>query len=83
VTNPQVFEHPEPLVDAWRQVRHICGDGLDTAHRTPYDVLSEFIALPGIHGNLVPDAHLAALAVEHGLCFTDGGACAISWTALA
>jgi uncharacterized protein len=27
-----------------------------------------------MHGNLVPDAHLAALAVEHGLtlCSTDG-----------
>jgi len=34
----------------------------------------EFLALPGMHGNLVPDAHLAALAVEHGLtlCSTDG-----------
>jgi predicted nucleic acid-binding protein len=36
--------------------------------------LGEFLALPGVHGNLVPDAHLAALAVEHGLtlCSTDG-----------
>jgi predicted nucleic acid-binding protein len=27
-----------------------------------------------VHGNLVPDAHLAALAIEHGLtlCSTDG-----------
>jgi predicted nucleic acid-binding protein len=27
-----------------------------------------------MHGNLIPDAHLAALAVEHGLtlCSTDG-----------
>ena len=38
------------------------------------DLLGEFLALPGVHGNLVPDAHLAALAVEHGLtlCSTDG-----------
>jgi predicted nucleic acid-binding protein len=30
--------------------------------------------LPGVHGNLVTDAHLAALAIEHGLtlCSTDG-----------
>jgi predicted nucleic acid-binding protein len=28
----------------------------------------------GVYGNLVPDAHLAALAIEHGLtlCSTDG-----------
>ena len=33
-----------------------------------------FLALPGVHGNLVPDAHPAALATEHGLmlCTTDG-----------
>jgi uncharacterized protein len=33
-----------------------------------------------VHGNLVPDAHLAALAVEHGLtlCSTDGDFSAIS-----
>jgi predicted nucleic acid-binding protein len=38
------------------------------------ELLGEFLALPGVHGNLVPDAHLAALAVEHGLtlCSTDG-----------
>jgi predicted nucleic acid-binding protein len=32
------------------------------------------IALPGIDANLVHDAHLAALAIEHGLtlCSTDG-----------
>jgi predicted nucleic acid-binding protein len=36
--------------------------------------LGELLALPGVHGNLVPDAHLAVLAVEHGLtlCSTDG-----------
>lgn len=30
--------------------------------------------LPQVQGNLVPDAHLAALAIEHGLtlCSTDG-----------
>lgn len=38
------------------------------------DLLGRFLDLPGVHGNLVPDAHLAALAVEHGLtlCSTDG-----------
>jgi predicted nucleic acid-binding protein len=30
-------------------------------------VLGELLADTGAHGNLVPDAHLAALAIEHGL----------------
>jgi len=77
VTNPRVFEHPEPMRDAWQQVRAWLTS--DTAwipqptERHP-DLLGEFLALPGVHANLVPDAHLAALAVEHGLtlCSTDG-----------
>jgi predicted nucleic acid-binding protein len=38
------------------------------------EVLGKLLALPGMYGNLVPDAHLAALAIEHGLalCSTDG-----------
>jgi hypothetical protein len=38
------------------------------------DLLSGLLALPGMHGHLVPDAHLAALAIEHGLvlCSVDG-----------
>jgi uncharacterized protein len=37
------------------------------------EVLAGLLAQPGIHGNLVSDAHLAALAIEHGLilCSTD------------
>jgi uncharacterized protein len=37
-------------------------------------VFGQLLLLPGIRGNLVHDAHLAALSVEHGLmlCSTDG-----------
>jgi predicted nucleic acid-binding protein len=37
-------------------------------------ILGDLLALPGVSGKLVPDAHLAALAIEHGLtlCSTDG-----------
>lgn len=77
VTNPRVFERPEPIADAWQIVRmwlaaETAWIPQPTEHHA--DVLDEFLALPGIHGNLVPDAHLAALAVEHGLtlCSTDG-----------
>ena len=77
VTNPRVFENPEPIADAWQQVRAWLSS--DTAWvpqptERHVDILGKFLASPGVHGNLVPDAHLAALAVEHGLTLysTDG-----------
>jgi toxin-antitoxin system PIN domain toxin len=77
VTNPRVFERPEPIGDAWQQVRTWLtaeASWIPQPTERHADVLNEFLALPGIHANLVPDAHLAALAVEHGLtlCSTDG-----------
>jgi uncharacterized protein len=38
------------------------------------EVLNGLLAPAGLYGNLVLDAHLAALAIEHGLtlCSTDG-----------
>jgi len=65
------------MVSAWQQVTTWLS--AETAwtpapterHAT---VLGGLQALPGLQGNLVPDAHLAALAIEHGLtlCSTDG-----------
>lgn len=77
VTNPRVFEHPEPIDDAWRQASAWLGCEtvwIPQPTERHAEVLGEFLALPGIYGNLVPDAHLAVLAVEHGLtlCSTDG-----------
>jgi len=77
VTNPRVFERPEPISDAWRQVRHwlACESvWIPEATERHADVLEQLLALPGLHANLVPDAHLAALALEHGLTLysTDG-----------
>lgn len=77
VTNPRVFEKPEPIGDAWRQANAWLACETvwipQPTERHP-ELLGEFLGLPGMHGNLVPDAHLAALAVEHGLtlCSTDG-----------
>ena len=77
VTNPRVFEQPEPIAEAWQQVRSWLS--ADTAwvpqpSERHAEIFGKFLALPGVHGNLVPDAHLAALAVEHGLTLysTDG-----------
>jgi hypothetical protein len=76
-TNPRVFEKPEPMRLACEQVSNWLS--AETAwipqpterHAERFGQLLEG---PGISANLVPDAHLAALALEHGLtlCTTDG-----------
>jgi uncharacterized protein len=77
VSNPRVFERPAAMPAAWQQVE----SWLDCAcawiplptdrHR---DVLAPLMRSTPLRSNLVPDAHLAALAIEHGLvlCSTDG-----------
>ena len=70
VTNPRVFERPEPMLKAWRQV--ISWMDCETVWipqptERHSDLLGELLAVTGVHANLVPDAHLAALAIEHGL----------------
>jgi len=88
VTNPRVFERPLSLTAAWRHI----GEWLDwdhvwipvpgPAHRS---ILSELLVNLGGGPNLIPDAHLAALAIEHGLtlCSNDGDFArfrALRWT---
>ena len=77
VSNPRVFERPESVGDAWNQVE----EWLDrpaswVPHATDRhrEILTTIVTLPGLRANHVPDAHLAALAIEHGLvlCSTDG-----------
>jgi toxin-antitoxin system PIN domain toxin len=77
VTNPRVFERPEPMVQAWQQV--CAWLDIDTAWiPQPTDrhqeVLAALLNGGGVQANRVPDAHLAALAIEHGLLLysTDG-----------
>jgi toxin-antitoxin system PIN domain toxin len=77
VTNPRLFERAEPIAEAWRQALAwwACEPAwIPQATERHAELLGEFLALPGVHANLVPDAHLAALAVEHGLtlCSADG-----------
>jgi uncharacterized protein len=77
VTNSSIFEHPESIEDAWSQVQaRLACESVWTPEPTERhaEVLGEILRLSGVHGNLAPDAHLAALAMEHGLilCSTDG-----------
>jgi len=76
-TNPRVFRSPLTMATAWEQVSGwLAAETAWAPEPTERHgaVLGNLLALPGVHGNLVPDAHLAALAIEHGLtlCSTDG-----------
>jgi toxin-antitoxin system PIN domain toxin len=76
-TNTRVFPRPLAMAVAWEQIRTwLAAEAAWIPHPTEHhaDVLEELLRQPGVHGNLVPDAHLAALAIEHGLilCSADG-----------
>jgi uncharacterized protein len=69
VTNPRVFARPESMADAWGQVCDwlACERAwIPQPAERHADIVGRLLALPGIHRNLVSDAHLAALAIEHG-----------------
>jgi len=77
VSNPRIFTRPESVTRAWAQVEQ----WLDCSpvwipqpterHR---EVLGPLLRAQGNKANLVPDSHLAALAIEHGLTLrTTGG----------
>lgn len=76
-TSPRILDRPLPLEVAWRQVTEWLARPIVWIP-SPGDghagILGELLARSGAGGNLVPDAHLAALAIEHGLrlCSTDG-----------
>jgi toxin-antitoxin system PIN domain toxin len=76
VSNPRVFERAEPIADAWAQVQAWLGCNtawIPQPGEGHAELLGELLAVPGVQANLVPDAHLAVLAIEHGLvlCSTD------------
>jgi toxin-antitoxin system PIN domain toxin len=76
VTNRRVFERPESMAGAWHQVDawltcpNVWIPAPGEEHRA---ILARMLEQSG-GANLVPDAHLAALAIEHGLtlCSSDG-----------
>lgn len=77
VTNPRIYERPETIARAWRQVE----EWLNSRNVwIPHAGADHDVVLGGLLRNLgggstlIPDAHLAALAIEHGLilCSSDG-----------
>jgi uncharacterized protein len=77
VTNPRVFEHPLDVKEAWAQVE-VWLDQPPVWIPEPTEkhrqILGKLLLASRQGANLVPDAHLASLAIEHGLllCTTDG-----------
>ncbi len=76
-TNPRVFERPMAIADAWAIMRGLLACAqvwVPVPTERHADILDQLLPAAGGRANLVPDAHLAALALEHGLllCSADG-----------
>lgn len=76
-TNPAILRHPASTAEAWRQVEEWLGcEAVWTPlpGETHREIVGAFLKASWMTSRLVPDAHLAALAIEHGLTLfsTDG-----------
>jgi toxin-antitoxin system PIN domain toxin len=75
-TNPRIFPRPQTVMGAWNQARAWLQSGSawippPTEHHG--EIFSELISLSGTTSKIVMDAHLAAIAIGHGLvlCSSD------------
>lgn len=70
VSNPRGFSRPEPIADAWRQVLRWLEEE-NTWVPSPTErhssILDTLFSAVRVTSRFVMDAHLAALAIEHGL----------------
>jgi hypothetical protein len=77
-TNPRAYSEAIPMLDAWSQIESwlACEPvWIPNPTERHAEVLGRVLRnVQDAHSNLVSDAHLAALAIEHGLtlCSTDG-----------
>lgn len=76
-SNPLVVKDAVTPSGAWRQVDAwlSCAVAWTPVPGPQHaSILGEMLTTPGMTARLVPDAHLAALAIEHGLtlCSSDG-----------
>jgi toxin-antitoxin system PIN domain toxin len=70
VTNPRIANRPISIADAWLQVGEwLACPSVWTPQPTEKhsQIFGELLTTTRVQGNLVMDAHLAALAIEHGL----------------
>jgi toxin-antitoxin system PIN domain toxin len=69
-THPRVFSRPLSAADAWSMVEHWLAapnSWVPTATERTAVILGDLIKDLDLRGNLVTDAQLTALAIEHGL----------------
>ncbi len=69
VTHPRIFKLPSRLEDALRfaaEVRSQASCVLVTPGVRHWEIFTRLCRAAGVKGNLVPDAYLAALAIESG-----------------
>jgi toxin-antitoxin system PIN domain toxin len=76
VTNPRIFERPSSIESAWDQVESWLDCPvvrIPVAGDQHHQILTRLIRTSVDRSNLIPDAHLAALAIENGflLCSAD------------
>lgn len=70
VTNPRIFPSPLPTSAAMGQVQDWLGRPAawcPSATERHEELMSQLLAVGGVRADLVPDAHLAAIAIGHGL----------------
>ena len=70
VSNRRLFDRPATVADAWGQVEEwlaLPTVWIPTATRQHAEVFGELCRAHTLSANDVPDAHLAALAISHGL----------------
>ncbi|ORC37754.1 VapC toxin family PIN domain ribonuclease [Marispirochaeta aestuarii] len=77
VTNPRIFSPPVSPEEAWKVIRYWTSCKpvwIPQATENHLSILENIYRSIKPAANLVPDAHLAALSMEHGLtlCSTDG-----------
>jgi len=69
VTHPRIFKLPSRLEDALRfaaEVRNLSNCVVVTPGLRHWEIFTRLCRTAGAKGNLVPDAYLAALAIESG-----------------
>ena len=76
VTNPRIYESPLGVKDAWVQINEwlaLPNIWIPLPTQQHSTILGQLLQKTQANANLVPDAHLAALSIEHGLevCTTD------------
>lgn len=70
LTHPKIFNPPTPANIAWKSVEEIRGHpraSVIAPGPGHWSIFKGLCEAAGAKGNLVPDAYIAALAIEHGL----------------